>query len=228
VKVTGAGLVHAAQLSAIVAGLLFVAIQVVHPPDTLAAVSTSAWTIVHSVSLTMAILFVIGLGGIYARQIHKAGWFGLIGLIVLSLGLLLTAALTVIEAFVAPQLATSNPAYVEGLLGLVSGHPSTVDLGALPMLWSASSALFLLGTLIFGVVTLWAGVLPRIAAALFAFGLLLSAPVVAALDAPRLAAVPVGLGLAWLGFAAWSGRRRAEVASNAATSRSQTDQTALA
>jgi hypothetical protein len=209
VKLTASQLVNAACLSAVVAGLLFVGIQVVHPPDEIGSVTTSTWMIVHSVSITMSILWVIGLGGIYARQFHKTGWLGLIALIVMSLALLLTAALTVVEAYVVPQLVASSPAYVEGFLGLVSGHPSTVDLGAIPTLWAAHDALFLIGTVSFGIVTLWAGVLPRPAAALFAFGLFLVAPAVAAVGSPRLAAVPVGLGLAWLGYAAWSRRREA-------------------
>jgi hypothetical protein len=227
VKLTASKLVDGATLSAVVAGLLFVGIQVAHPPDALASVTTSTWAIVHSVSITMALLFVIGLVGIYARQVEKAGWLGLAALIVMSLGLLVTAALTVVEAYVAPQLVASDPAYVEGLLGLVTGHPSTVDLGVLPTLWSASNALFLLGTLSFGVVTLWAGVLPRVAAALFAFGLLLSAPVVAAFGAPRLAAVPIGLGLAWLGYAAWS-KGRESFRSPAFDTATAQDQTARA
>ncbi len=203
-KLPASKLVDGATLCAVIAGLLFIGIQVVHPPDVLASVTTSAWTVVHTVSITMSILFVIGLVGIYLRQVERAGWLGLAALIVMSLGLLLTAGLTVVEAYVIPQLAASNPEYVEGFLGLVEGHASTVDLGAIPTLWAIHDALFMLGTISFGLVTLWAGVLPRLAAALFTFGLFLFLPVVTAFDAPRLAAMPIGLSLAWLGYAAWS------------------------
>jgi hypothetical protein len=44
-----------------VAGLLFVAIQVVHPSDTLASVTTSAGAIVHDVSMVMALVASEGL-----------------------------------------------------------------------------------------------------------------------------------------------------------------------
>jgi hypothetical protein len=227
VKLTTSKLVDGATLCAVVAGLLFIAIQVVHPPDELASVTTSAWMLVHSVSIAMSTLFVIGLVGIYLRQIDKAGWLGLAALIVMSLGLLLTAWLTVVEAYVVPQLAASNPAYVEGFLGLVTGHPSAVDLGVIPTLYAIHDALFMLGTISFGLVTLWAGVLPRVAAALFAFGLFLVLPVVTAFDAPRLAAVPVGLSLAWLGYAAWS-KGRESVRSPVLGTATAQDQTARA
>ncbi len=206
-KVTASKLIHGTGLSAVVAGLLFVVIQAIHPPDTLASVTTGAWAIVHYVSIAMAILFVIGIAGIYASQVEQVGWLGLAGFVVLSLGLLLTAAFQFVEAAVEPVLANGHPSFVEGLLGLVEGHPSTVDLGALPTLWSVSSALFLAGTLLFGITTLRAGILPRVASGLFAFGLLLSGPVVVLVGTPRLAAVPIGLGLAWMGYALWSERR---------------------
>lgn len=207
-NLTASKLVHGASLSAVAAGLLFVVIQAIHPSDTLASVTTGAWAIVHYVSIAMAILFVIGLAGIYARQVERAGWLGLAGVVVLSLGLLLTAAFQFVEAAVGPVLAHSHPGFVDGLLGLVDGHPSTVDLGALPTLWSASSALFLAGTVLFGTAMLRAGIVPRVASVMFAFGVFLAGPAVALLGSPRLAAVPIGLGLAWMGYALWSERRQ--------------------
>jgi hypothetical protein len=228
VKVTAAKLIHSASLSAVVAGLLFVVIQVIHPADSLASVTTSAWAIVHYVSIAMAILFVIGIGGIYARQVEEVGWLGLAGFIALSLGLLLTAAFQFVEAAVEPILASSAPGFVEGVLGLVEGHPSAVDLGALPTLWSVSSALFLAGTVLFGIATLRAGIVPRSASVLFAFGVFLAAPAVALTGSPRLAAVPIGLGLAWMGFALWSERRRSSSETVLAKMTPRPDQAAAA
>lgn len=205
-------LIRSAGLAAIVAGLLFVIIQPIHPPETLTSVSTGAWAIVHYVSLAMLVLFGIGLAGIYARQTAESGLLGLVGSVLLSLGLIFTAAFQVVEAFVAPLLVSSEPQIVEGLLGLVSGSPSDVDLGALPALASASSLFFPLGLLVFGIATLRAGILPRWASAVFAFGLpafgLVLSLLPPGLDVNvRLAAVPIGVGLAWLGYAVWSDRR---------------------
>lgn len=207
-KVTAPGLIRATGLAAVLAGLMFVVIQPIHPADVLASVSTDAWAIIHYASLVMVMLFVVGIIGIYARQVEELGWLGLVGLVVLSIGLLLTAALGVVEVFVAPLLVESEPDFVHGFLGMVGGHPTDADLGAMPGLWSASSAGFLGGTLLFGIANFRAGILSRWASAIFAVGLLASAPVAGLLGTPRVAAVPVGIGLAWLGYSLWSERRR--------------------
>jgi hypothetical protein len=83
-----------------------------------------------------------------------------------------------------------------------------MDLGALAALWSLLGVLLVLGGLLFGIATLRAGILPRWAAGLLAVGAGL-APVYALIphELEPLAAVPVGVGLAWLGYALWSERR---------------------
>jgi hypothetical protein len=71
---------------------------------------------------------------------------------------------------------------------------------------------YLLGGVLFGVATFRAGVLPRWAAGLLVVGTLL--PVLGSSLVPhpfdRIFAVPVGLALAWLGYALWSERRELE------------------
>jgi hypothetical protein len=206
-KVTTNGLIRASGIAAIAAGLMFVIIQPLHPADTLTAVTTPVWSLIHQASSLMLVLFLAGLTGLYASQVEEAGWLGLVGYIALSLGLLITAAFTFIEAFIEPILAATSPAYVTGLLATAESVASDVDLGAVPTIYSISSALFLGGCIVFGIATIRARVLSRPAAALFAFGIILSAPLTAALDTPRVAAVPIGLGLAWLGTSLWSRRR---------------------
>ncbi len=201
-------LIRFTGLSAMLAGALFVIIQLVHPADVLDSVSTGSWAVVHYLTLAMTMLFMVGVIGIYARQVDQTGWLGLIGVTLLELGLLITAAFVFLEAFVSPVLVESRPEFVEGLLDLVSGSDVEVDLGALPALWGVSGVLFPLGCLIVGVACLRARVLPRVASAVFAFGLPIAVVVVALLpyDLHRVGAVPVGVGLAWLGYALWSER----------------------
>lgn len=206
-KVTAPKLIRSAGLAAVVAGLLFVVIQPLHPADVLASVSTDAWRVIHYLSLVMVLLFVVGLIGIYARQVEELGWLGLAGFIVLNLGLLLTAGLGVVEVFVLPLLVESEPAFVQGFLGMVGGDPTGADLGAMPTLWSASSVGFLAGTFLFGIANFRAGILSRWASGIFAVGMLVSAPMVALLGNARVAAVPVGIGLAWLGYSLWADPR---------------------
>lgn len=207
-KVTTFKLIQAAGLSAVVAGLLFVLIQPLHPGDTLASVSTQSWTIIHIVTLFMAALFLVGIAGIYARQVEELGWLGLAGYVLLSLGLLVQMPFGFVEAFIQPLLAEGEPKVVEGLLGLVNGSASEVSLGAIPAIWATSGLLFLLGILLFGIANLRAGILSRWASGVFAFGLLVFVPLGSLLphEFQRLGAVPVGVGLAWLGYSLWSER----------------------
>jgi hypothetical protein len=83
-----------------------------------------------------------------------------------------------------------------------------MNLGALPTIWTLTAPMYMLGGLLFGIATLRAGFLSRWAAVLLAAGTLL-APVAALLSLelqPKMA-IPVGLALAWLGYALWSERR---------------------
>jgi hypothetical protein len=205
-RITTARLIQLGSLAAVVAGLLFVAIQFVHPADELASVTTSTWQIVHFVSLLMVVLFVFGITTIYASQAVKAGWLGFAALVVLATGLFMTAIGDVIEAFVEPVIATTSPGFVEGMMALIHGSGSTA-VGAVATVWSISSAAFLIGTITYGVAMLRAGVISRAASALFGFGLVISVPLVAITGVYRLAAVPIGLGLAWMGYSAWSNHR---------------------
>ena len=205
-KVTAPKLIRWAGLSAVVAGLMFVVIQPLHPPDELASVTTDAWATIHYLTFVMLVFFIFGITGIYARQVEAAGWLGLVGYLVLSVGLLTQMPFGFVEAFIQPGLASRDPETVEALLGLINGSTNAVDLGALPTLYSISGLLFLGGTLVFGAAIFRARILSRWAAALFAVG----GPalgLVAGLfsdELQRLTAVPIGLGLAWLGLSLWS------------------------
>ena len=81
-------------------------------------------------------------------------------------------------------------------------------MGALPTLWTLSGPLYILGGLLFGIATFRAHILPRWAAVLLALGTAL-APLAAnlSLEAKPKTAIPVGLALAWLGYALMTERR---------------------
>lgn len=207
-KITASRLIRWAGFSAMLAGILFVLIQPIHPPDEIASVATSTWSTVHILTITMCLLGLVGITGIYARQVEKVGPVGLAGYIAFSLFLLLTTAWTFAEAFISPVLVTEAPRFVEGFLGIVSGHASEINLGVLPTLYLSAGAFVLLGCLLFGIATLRAGILSRWAAGVFAFGGPASAVIVSLLphEFARIAAVPIGVGLAWLGYSLWSER----------------------
>jgi hypothetical protein len=104
-------------------------------------------------------------------------------------------------------VATEAPTFAEGFLGIVGGPVGATNFGVLTALWMLLGVLLLLGGLLFGVATLRAAILPRRPAGLLAVGVGL-APVYGLLphEFEPLAAVPVGVALAWLGYALWSER----------------------
>src|SRR5690349_11310303 len=76
-KITGPNVVRATGIASIVAGTIFAGIQPIHPPDVVASVNTTAWAIIEPLKTVMCLLFLLGIGGLYARQVNKAGWLGL-------------------------------------------------------------------------------------------------------------------------------------------------------
>jgi hypothetical protein len=207
-KVTASSLIRWSGLAALVAGLIFAIIQPIHPPDVVASVATSAWAIITPLKTAMCLLFLIGITGIYARQVNEAGWLGLAGFLLLIACWWLQTAFVFAEAFIAPPLASTAPGFVDGILGISFGHTGGIDLGALPAIYGLVSILYLLGGLVFGIATLRAGVLPRWPAGLLAIAAVLT-PAAALLPhaIQRLAAIPVALAIAWLGYALFSERR---------------------
>jgi hypothetical protein len=207
-KLTASNLIRWAGLPAVAAGIIFAAIQPIHPPDVVSSVTTDAWAIITPVKTVMAMLFLLGIAGLYARQVKKAGWLGLIGFLLLSLSWVLNTAFIFAETFIMPLLATTAPKFVDGFLAVASGRAIEANLGALPALFALVGVLYMLGGLLFGIATFRAGILPRWAAALLAVASALT-PLAALLphEIQRFAAIPVGLALASLGYALWSERQ---------------------
>ena len=155
----------------------------------------------------MCLLFLIGITGIYARQVNEAGWLGLAGFLLLIVCWWIQTAFVFAETFIAPPLAKTAPGFVDGFLGISYGHTGGIELGALPAIYGLVSILYLLGGLVFGIATLRARVLPRWPAGLLAVAALLT-PAAALLphSIQRYAAIPVALAIAWLGYALFSER----------------------
>ncbi len=213
-KITASNLIRWTGLAAIVAGLIFAAYQPIQPPEVLSSVTTSAWAIITPLKTGMCLLFLLGWTGLYARQVKKAGWPGLAGFLLLSLSWALQFAFVFATAFILPLLATTAPRFVDSVLRSASGTVSVVNLGALPMLYTLVGIGYILGGILFGIATLRAGILPRWAAGLlvvaFALPLAFVLPSVAALIPPQiqhLAAMPLGIAVAWLGYALLTERR---------------------
>ena len=207
-KMTGATLLRWSGLAALVGGIIFAGIQPIHPPDFLPSVTTTLWAIIISLKLAMCFLFLFGIVGLYARQVDEAGWLGLAGFSLFSLSWALQSGFVFAELFILPPLATTTPQFIDSYLGVVNGSPGVMNIGALVPVYTAVGILYLLGGLLFGIATVRAAVLPRWPAILLAVTALLTPAAVLLPHAiQRLAAVPMGIALGWLGYALWSERR---------------------
>ena len=198
-------LLRLAGVSALMAGICYVFVGLFHPPNIASSVTSTRRAIVHVVACAMCFFAVLGMAGLYARQAAKAGRLGLAGFIMLSLWFVLIMGFSFVEAFILPKLAAAEPGFVKGWMGMLVGPASKFNLGVLPTLWTLSAPLYMAGGLLFGIATFRAGILPRWAGVLLAIGTL-AAPVAALLpnaSQPKIA-IPVGVALAWLGYALWS------------------------
>jgi hypothetical protein len=207
-KITTSTLMRMAGLSAMVTGLCFLVIGMFHPVNVPAFVTTATWVNVHILATALGFFGLFGMAGLYARQAEKSGWLGLIGFLLFSAWMTLVSGFSFVEAFILPRLVTESPAFVAGVLGMFSSVPSPVDLGILPALWNISGPMYILGPLLFGIATFRAGVFPRGAGALLVLGAVLVP--VGAVVPPELQPkimLPVGLAMAWLGYALVSERR---------------------
>ncbi len=207
-KITNENLIRLAGVSALIAGTCYVLVGIFHPANLAPSVTTARWEIVHLLACAMCFFGVLGLAGLYARQALKAGWLGLIGYILLSLWMVMIAGFSFVEAFILPQVANGLPALGQAWMGMFNGPSGQLDLGVLPTIWTLTAPIYILGGLLFGIATFRAGILPRWAGALLALSTVL-APLGAFLpnaSQPKLA-VPMGVALAWLGYALWSERQ---------------------
>jgi hypothetical protein len=138
-RISSADLMRMAGFSAMLAGLSIVVLGMFHPANEPAYVTTPTWIIVHIFATSLGFFGVLGLAGLYARQVEKAGWLGLIGFLLFSVWMTLVGFFSFIEAALMPQLASEFPPFVTGFLGMLNGIPSEVNLGVMPTMWNIST-----------------------------------------------------------------------------------------
>jgi hypothetical protein len=201
-------LLRISGLAAIGAGLIFAGIQPVHPADVVVSVTTDPWAIILSFKFAMCLLMLVGITGIYLRQLGKIGWLGLAGFVLLIGSWFLQTGYVFVELFILPKLAPIAPDFVDSLLTLARGGEATMDIGVAAPTYLVVGLLYLLGGLAFGIATFRAGVFSRWAGLLWVVTALVT-PAAALLPhaIQRYAAVPMGITLIWLGVALWTERR---------------------
>jgi len=205
VTISTSELLRMAGASVLLAGICYIFVGIFHPPNLASSVTTARWAVVHVVACAMSLFAVLGLAGLYARQAERAGRLGLAGFVMLNLWFVLIMGFSFVEVFILPRMASADPRFVKAWMGMLTGDASELHLGVLATLWTLTAPLYMLSGLFFGIATFRAGIFPRGAGVLLAIGTML-APVAGLLpnaSQPKIA-IPVGVALAWLGYALWS------------------------
>jgi hypothetical protein len=199
--VTTAGLTRAAGLSAAAAGLIFIAVQINHPPMDVASVATTEWVVRNSAKVAMGALALVGIAGMYLRQVRQVGVLGLIGYLLFSAGYLLMFATEVVSAYVLPGLVNVAPGYVNDIVVAAAGGTPVGDIGAVQTVLAVTGVGYMVGGLIFGIALFRARILARWASALLSVGTIATVSLAFLPESfNRPMAVPVGIALIGLGL----------------------------
>jgi len=205
--ITTTALTRAAGAAAVAGGLLFIAVQIKHPHLDATLTTTTEYMVRETMKILMAVLSLIGITGIYLRQVSQTGVLGLIGYVLFGVGYLAILSVQVVGVFVLPTIADSQPGYVNDVLAVATGSTPTGDVGLFGSLSQAGIA-YIVGGFIFGIALFRARVLARWAAALLAVGAIatLASSLLPQIN-PRLFAIPVSVALIGLGFSLWRSTR---------------------
>lgn len=206
--ITTTKLTRAAAVSAVVSGLLFIAVQIGHPHLDANFVTTNEYALRQTMKVAMAVLALVGITGIYLRHVSQTGVLGLLGYVTFAAGFLIIMSMEVIGAVVLPSLAERAPGYVNDVLAVAGGGDAIGDIGRMKVLTLLSGVGYMAGGVTFGVALFRAKVLARWAAALLATGTLatVAIPLLPQVN-QRLFAIPTGVALVGLGFSLWSAPR---------------------
>jgi len=208
--ITPTTLTRGAAAAAVAAGLIFIGVQINHPHLDAVSITSTEMAVRDCLKVVMAALALIGVTGLYLRQVKETGVLGLIGYLLLSAGYFLVAGSAFVAAFVLPSVAGAQPAYVGDVIALATGGHPTGDVGLLSGAIMVQNVGYLAGGLLFGVALFRARVLARWAAALLALGGVVSAALSLMPDAfYRLLAFPNGIAMIGLGWSLWASTRPA-------------------
>ena len=130
--ITTSTLTKAAAVAAMAGGLLFIAVQIKHPLLDAPFTTTTEYAVRETAKIFMAVFSLIGITGIYLRQVQKIGVLGLIGYVLLGVGYLTILSVQVIGVFVLPDLADSQPGYVNDVLAVATSGTPVGDVSRLP------------------------------------------------------------------------------------------------
>ncbi len=203
-------LARVAAVCAAIAGTIFVAVQINHPPLDLELVGTTEFTVRQSAKSVMAVLALVGIAGLYLCQARAMGKLGLIGYVLFTVGYFAMFAVESIATFTFATLESSSPGYVQDVLTAAAGGTPESDIGAMQVLLGLSGAGYMLGGLLFGIALVRAGIVARWAGVLLAVGTVGAATLAFLPESfNRPVAVPAGIALIGLGVSLWRSSAKA-------------------
>jgi len=206
--ITTRKLTRAAGLAAAAAGLLFIGVQIKHPHLDATSITTTEMAIRNSLKVLMAVLALVGVTGMYLRQVSQTGVLGLVGYVLLGSGYLLIMNTAFVAGYVLPSIASPNSGYVNDVLAAATGGTAAGGIGLLQTAIQVQSIAYLAGGLLFGIALYRARVLARWAATLLAVGGIVTVALSVMPHAfYRLLAFPNGIAMIALGLSLWREQR---------------------
>lgn len=170
-----------------------------HPPGETAQDALAAgWAFSHWVGFAGSVLTMLGFVGLYARQVHRMGWLGLIGFILAFVGTFISGAINLVGSYLSPVIARHAPTWLEAESPIFSAS------GALAA-FVLQGIGFVFGYILLAIASLRAGMLPRGASWLVIIGILVASGDPLSHIIGIVGVTLFSLGLAWMGYALWSG-----------------------
>jgi hypothetical protein len=199
--ITSSTLTRAAGLCGITAGLIFIGVQIDHPPMDVSSVTSGEWQLRFAAKLVMCGLALAGITGMYLRQVRQTGLLGLVGYVLLGSFYILEAGIEFMGGYVLPSLAEGSPDYVNDVLAAATGGTASGDIGPLQTVFAVAGFCYIVGGLVFGIALFRARLLARWASALLAVSTTSTMALAALPDSfNRPFAVPMGIALVGLGL----------------------------
>jgi hypothetical protein len=191
-------------VAAATAGLVFMAVQLGHPHLDVTSVESTEWVVRNTAKMIFAALALVGITGMYLRQVKETGILGLISYALLGTGYLLIFTTAFLAGYVLPSLAQTDPAYVNGVLAVAGGGKAATDIGLVEYALAAEGLTYLAGGLLFGIALFRARVLNRWGSALLAAGAVFTVSLSVLPESYyRLLAYPNAIALIALGYSLW-------------------------
>lgn len=186
----------------VVAGLLYILIQLIHPVESLETVGSSEFFVASVLTIIMSLFSFVGLLFVVKENIKTTPILTLLGYSLFGLFWLASMMFSFVEAFVLPLIVDTSETFTLGILTLFSSNPPT-DLGYFPALVNAAGIFYIVGGVLLGISIIRSKVLPAYSGLLLAVASLLT--ILAGLlghPMDRILAVPMGLSFIVFGIIA--------------------------